>query len=155
MQRSSRIAASLLLVACGGSASKGAAPAVQRPAQTADAGPSVTTNDVPSIEALVARGASEAPMMREASRSPDVKAPIELQAGTADTCYRALVAANEPVTTWFEADDHDRRGAAFSGTNGLVPPAGPVCFRKGERLRLIVERPNEKTLTRAVVWASP
>lgn len=144
-----------MLVACGRSSPKGPAPAVQRPAQSPDAGPSITTDDVPSIEALVARGAADAPMMREASRSPDVKAPIELQAGNADTCYRALVAANEPVTTWFEADDHDRRGSAFFGTDGLVPPAGPVCFRKGARLRLIVERPSAKTLARAVVWASP
>lgn len=149
----------VLLVACGGRSPRGPAPTNHHPATAqADAGQTIATDDVPTVETLAARGAAEAPMMREAARASEINAPIELQAGPLDTCYRAIVAANEAVTAWFEGDDRDRRGAVFSGTNGFVPPAGPVCFRKGSRLRLIVARTTERSTrstVRAVVWAAP
>ncbi|GEM_PF-1670322 len=110
---------------------------------------------VPSLDELAARGPTDLPLMREALRTDDVlSAPVVLEAKSADTCFRALVAASAPVRAWFEDDARAPRGA-HAESAGLVPPRGPACARKGERLRLVVEASSPSVVARAVVWQSP
>lgn len=111
--------------------------------------------EVPSVDELAARGATDLPLMREALRANDVtSAPIVLEAKSADTCFRAVVAASAPVRAWFEDDKRARRGDPAE-RGGLVPPRGPACARKGERLRLVLETSSPGVVARAVVWQSP
>ena len=110
--------------------------------------------DVPSLDELAARGATDAPMMREVKRLEDVSTPTELDAAAADTCFRAVVASSAPVKAWFIDATHAPRGE-IAESAGLVPPRGPVCAKKGETLRLVVHAPNAGTTARAVVWQSP
>ncbi len=94
--------------------------------------------------------------MREVLRAADATTPSVLETGAADACFRAVVAASAPVRAWFEDEAHVVRGAALSGSSGLVPTRGPACARKGEPLRLVVEPPNGAAITaRAVVWQAP
>lgn len=133
--------------------------AAPKPALPTDAGtdrPVAVGQDVPSLDELAARGPNVAPMMRETIRvSEAATTPIELDAKNGDACYRALVAASSPVRVraWFEDDKRVRRGEVASAA-GLVPPRGPACARKGEKLRLLVEA-DPGTVARAVVWQAP
>ena len=92
--------------------------------------------------------------MRESKRVDDVSKPTELPTGAADGCFRAVVAASAPVKAWFIDATHAPRGE-IAESGGLVPPRGPVCVRKGETLRLVVQAPTAGTVARAVVWQSP
>jgi hypothetical protein len=112
-------------------------------------------SEVPSVDELAARGPTDMPLMREALRASDVtSAPVVLAATSADTCFRAVVAASAPVRAWFEDDKRTRRGEPAEEA-GLVPPRGPACARKGEHLRLVVEPPSPGVIARAVVWRAP
>ncbi|MFO0741356.1 MAG: hypothetical protein U0270_36005 [Labilithrix sp.] len=110
--------------------------------------------DVPSLDELAARGATDAPMMREVRRLDGVSKPTDLEAGASDACFRAVVAASAPVKAWFIDATHAPRGE-IAETAGLVPPRGPVCAKKGETLRLVVHATTAGTTARAVVWQSP
>lgn len=147
-----------MLAACASTAPRRAQPRPTPPAKIADAraetglAPGET---VPSLDALAARGATEAPLMREVLRAAEAAArPIELEAKAADTCFRAIVAANGPVRAWFEDEKRAPRGDVTPGA-GLVPPRGPACARKGERLKLVVESSSPGAIARAVVWQAP
>lgn len=111
--------------------------------------------EVPTLDALALRGASEMPLMREVLRSADATNPSVLELRSEDTCLRAVVAASAPVRARFEDDGHAVRGAELAGTNGLVPPKGPACARKGETLRLVVESEGAAITARAVIWQAP
>lgn len=110
--------------------------------------------DVPSLDQLAARGATDAPLMRESKRTDDATSPTDLDTGATDTCFRAVVAASTPVKAWFEDTSNAVRGE-LADAAGLVPPRGPVCAKKGELLRLVVEATSPGTVARAVVWQSP
>lgn len=78
----------------------------------------------------------------------------------ADTCFRAAVGASAPFRAWFEDEGHQPRGPSSAAR--LVPPEGPVCARRGERLRLVVTGTHVgRTVdafprtVRAVVWQAP
>lgn len=116
---------------------------------------------LPSLEALAARGPTDAPLMREAlrvehaaPRSPDVRADR-------DVCVRASFAASKPVRAWFADDSGAARGEATTAASGTVPPRGPVCAKKGEALHLVVEGlaqddgGSPAPTARAVIFASP
>jgi hypothetical protein len=125
-----------------------------------DAGAPPNDPSLPTLDALAARGEAEITRMREVLRAPEAAAhPAELEAKASDACFRAIVAANVPVLVHFEDEARVARGE--SGHAGLVPPRGPACARKGERLRLVVERENASdaetspVFARAVVWQSP
>ena len=113
-------------------------------------------DDVPSLDSLAARGASDAPLMREVLRSADATKPSVLDVRAADACFRAVVAANAPVRARFEDEKRAPRGEDLAGASGLVPPRGPACARKGETLRLVVETADAgaPVTARAVVWRS-
>jgi len=120
----------------------------------ADAGAGPPSDALPSLDALAARGATDAPLMREllrveraAPRSPDVLAPRDL-------CVRALFAASGPVRAWFADAGGATRGEVTTATSGAVPPRGPACARKGESLHLVIES-DAPVLARAVLFAAP
>lgn len=134
-----RATLALVLVACGA-----------HPAPRTEAQPAPATSDasapkpvLPTYEALVERGAGEVPGMREARR---VEQTTELVPGV-DTCYRAIVGSEGDHVRAYFADASAPRGEP--GTT-VVPPHGPVCARKGEALRLVLDG-----AARAIVWQSP
>jgi hypothetical protein len=147
-----------LLWGCAPASPRATPPRTQPAAAIVDAGaePIAKGEDVPSLDALAARGASDAPLMREVLRveAAATTRSSELKA-TTDACYRAVVAASVPVRAWFEDDAHATRGEIASSTSVLVPPRGPACARKGETLRLVVDPTTPKAIARAVVWQSP
>ncbi|MBX3207099.1 MAG: hypothetical protein KF764_18780 [Labilithrix sp.] len=118
----------------------------------ADAAPA--TEEAPSLEALATRGPSEMPRMREVVRSADATSPTTVASGSSDACFRAAIGASAPVRAWFEDEARVARGGELSAAAGLVPPRGPVCVRRGETLRLVVDARPE-TIARAIVWQSP
>ncbi len=95
--------------------------------------------------------------MREVQRVEDASRPIEIRApADRDVCVRAIVAASRPVRAWLEDDTKAPRGdVAPAATTGLVPPKGPACARRGEVLRLVLDRGAEPIVARAVVWQAP
>jgi hypothetical protein len=113
---------------------------------------------LPALDALAARGPTDAPLMREAlrvdhagPRSPDVRADR-------DVCLRASFAATAQVRTWFADESGAARGETTTGASGTVPPRGPVCAKKGEALHLVVESAEAGTSVtnvRAVIFAAP
>ena len=152
----------LALAACGGAraaedATRGAdAGASKNDAATA---PGPSTESYASLEALAARGPSEAPLMRELLRV-DRAAPRSLEVrADRDLCVRAVFAAARPVRAWFADAAGATRGEVAAGIAGTVPPRGPVCATKGESLHLVVES-GEGTSTasvsaRAIIFAAP
>lgn len=159
MSRTTAAVGAALLLACGGGSATSRAkapapvPTVAPDAGLADMTPAKGA-DVPSLDEIAARGAIDAPMMREAMRLEDVATPAELEAGATDACFRAVVAASVPVRAWFIDATHAPRGE-LAETAGLVPPRGPVCAKKGETLRLVVQTTTAGAIARAVVWRSP
>jgi hypothetical protein len=110
------------------------------------------------------------PLMRETQRVGEAAGkPTDLESKTADTCFRAALAANVPVRAWFEDEKHSERGEqttlSEAAKSGLVPPKGPACARKGETLKLMVVRASPQSAdsaigrlvieARAIVWQSP
>lgn len=102
------------------------------------------------MEELAAKSV-EVPLMKEALRA-DPATKVEVSAKV-DTCYRAAISAQLAGKAWFE----DGKGARGEPTilkdvqPRLLPPQGPVCVRKGETLRLVLE---PASLARAVIWQS-
>ncbi len=158
-----------LLVACGGApggASAGAPRVTPAPALDAGAGAGNasgaggTSDALPSLDALAARGPTDAPLMREAMRvdqavprTPDLRADH-------DTCVRATFAASRPVRAWFADASGTPRGDTTTAASGTVPPRGPVCAKKGDVVHLVIEDapapPSTAALSaRAVIFASP
>ncbi len=88
--------------------------------------------------------------MREVVRSDDASRAVV--AAASDGCFRAIVATAGPARVRFEDATHAVRGAELSGTEGLVPPGGPACARKGETLRLVVE-PADVALRAVILQA--
>jgi hypothetical protein len=157
------VAVTLLLAAsflgCGGPHARGSSPRTNTPSAlgdggsaSADAGPG---EDVPSLDAIAARGANEAPLMREVLRVSDASRPIELPPRDRDACYRVAVAASHPIRARIEDATKTPRGDATpSATSTFVPLRGPACAKKGEVLRLVVDA-EPGTIARAVVWQAP
>lgn len=114
-----------------------------------DAGPAPPA--VASFDALAAQAPTAAPLMREVLRAEwPAEARLEVER---DSCVRAAFAADAEVTVSFVDETGARRGPPTRGREGVVPAAGPVCFRKGEALTLAVE--PIPAVGRAVVWAAP
>jgi hypothetical protein len=160
--KAARVAVLATLTACGGgvSAVRPAPPASSAPAsgeRSVDAGTDAAPlgDEVPSLDALAARGPAELPLMREVLRSADATKPSILAPSSADVCFRAVVAASTPIRAWFEDETHAARGGELSGAMGLVPPRGPACARRGEKLRLVVEPASMSLTARAVVFQAP
>jgi hypothetical protein len=140
-------------------------PTAPAPAASADdaaaplpSGPGVAA--LPSLDELAARGASAIARMREVRRLPDVASlPVALEPPTTDACFRAVVATSAPVRARFEDAAHVARGepAAPGLAWRLVPPRGPVCARRGERLFFAVEALADAgpSAARAVLFQSP
>lgn len=160
-----RLAVVLLTAAsaCGGGPeAKGpvaSAPARAEAAEAAEAAaPEPAVRDaLPSLDALAARGPSEAPLMREAlragavaPRSPEVRAEK-------DVCLRAVFASSAAVRASFADESGAMRGEPSTGASGTVPPRGPVCVRKGEALHLVLESVERSAAPhgRAVIFAAP
>lgn len=109
---------------------------------------------VPTLDAIAARAATLAPLMREIARwdragprSPDVRADRDL-------CVRAAFAAGAPVRAWIEDASGARRGDVAEGADGMVPPRGPACVARGASVRLVVEGAGAAT-ARAVLFGAP
>lgn len=163
--RATRIRGAALVVAL----TAACAPAPPRRAAPPPTGPPVLASedagadapppfdDVASLDDLARRGPSEAPLMREIVRAADATRPTEVAAAGADTCFRAAVVASRPARAWFEDGARAPLGEAAAAGLAivLVPPRGPVCARKGERLRLVVEPEGTPAVARAVVWQAP
>jgi hypothetical protein len=147
---------SILIPGCG------ATPPAARPTPSTDGG-SAGSNDggakgapngLAAIDALAARGPTDAPLMREvlrvesaAPRSPEIRADRDL-------CVRAIFAASQPVRAWLADAAGAARGEVAMGTAGAIPPRGPACARKGESLHLVVEGEGA-VAARAVLFAAP
>lgn len=145
----------LALSACAGA--RPTAPPAAKQAMAADASTPVVDAGEPveSLDALAARGAAEAPLMREAQRIADASKPYDVRVDR-DVCVRAIFAASRPVRAWIEDDTKTPRGDVVpASTSSLVPPKGPACARKGEVLRLVIEGGSGPITARAVVWQSP
>jgi len=110
---------------------------------------------VPSLDALAARGAIDAPLMREALRLPLAAQGAAQVSAERDTCVRAVFAASAPVKVSLVDASGTVRGTTTNGTAGLVPPNGPACIRRGEALRLVFEGPPPDATVRAVVFVAP
>lgn len=124
-------------------------PAVSTPA------PDAAAETVATLDELAARGAVDAPLMKEVLRAdPAAPKTAEIRADR-DLCVRAAFGANASVRAWFIDASGDARGDAATGNSGWVPPRGPACAKKGEVLRLTFDAPSNATVSRAVVWASP
>lgn len=153
-----RALALLLVASCAGAARtpppapKQAPPTDAGAAALADAGVAVA-----SLESLAARGAVDAPLMREVMRVPDASRPIEVRApADRDVCVRAIVATSRPARAWIEDDTkHPRGDVAPEATTALVPPKGPACARRGEVLRVVIDAGAEPIVARAIVWQAP
>ena len=143
------------LAACGGAAPVAVPPpgrGVGSDGPVASGPP--TVDALPTTSALAARGATDAPLMREllrveqaAPRSADVR-------GERDLCVRVVFAASAPVKAWFADQTGAARGEVATATSGTVPPRGPACLKKGESLHLVVEAEGP-VRARAVLFAAP
>lgn len=148
--RSAALVAALLLSCARTARAPTPKGAVAAPPEPADAGIDVAIVDpLPPLDALAAQGSADMGSMREALRVSDATRPASVTAD-ADACFRAVFAASGPARAWFEDTAGAPRGAEAKGTNGLVPPGGPACARKGEALRLVVSGPD--VTARAVIW---
>jgi len=152
---------------CGGATAaappRGEVGVAKAPARTSAAGapPADATSDgVLPFDTLAARGATDAPLMREALRASALPSP-ELRADR-DLCVRAVVAASAPLRVWLADAGGARRGdAAAVGATAvggaasvLVPPAGPACVKRGEAVRLVAEG-AAPPVVRAILFAAP
>jgi hypothetical protein len=110
-----------------------------------------------SLDELAARGATDAPLMREIARVQDTSNALVVRDPARDACFRAAFSASAPVRASLVDQTGAPRGEiSLAATTGLVPPRGPACARKGESLRLVIESDQAgKLLSRAVVWQSP
>lgn len=145
------------LAACGGASPAATPPSrgarLDGGAEGGAADEGAPADGVASLDALAARGPTDAPLMREAlrveqasPRSPDVRADRDL-------CLRAVFAATKPVRAWFADASGAPRGEIASGATGTVPPRGPVCAKKGEALHLVID--TTEGSARAVIFAAP
>lgn len=145
------------LIACGGPKARepsrqATTPSIVDAGGGGDAGPE---SDVPTLDAIAARGATDAPQMREVRRVPDAAKGIDLPPADRDVCFRIAIASSRPLRARLEDAAKVARGdVPASGTFLLVPPRGPACAKKGESLRLVVEGGDGAT-ARAIVWQSP
>lgn len=113
-----------------------------------------------SFDALAARGATDAPLMREAQRASALPSP-ELRAER-DLCVRAVIASSAPLRAWLADATGARRGdaadvgasSAGGAASALVPPGGPACVKRGEALRLVTDT-APPPLIRAILFAAP
>jgi hypothetical protein len=147
-----------LVGACAGAPPPAATP--KQVSATHDAGAEAgapPSARVASLEELAARGPNDAPGMREQRRVADASTPVEIRApAESDVCVRAVYAASRPVRAWIEDDSKTPHGdVAPEATSGLVPPRGPACARKGELLRLVIDRGEGPIVARAVIWQAP
>lgn len=109
---------------------------------------------LPSLDALAARGPSDAPLMREALRVPAAAPRSSDLRADKDTCLRAVFAASSPVRARFADESGAPRGDTTNASSGTVPPRGPVCAKKGEALHLVIES-DAPVGARAVIFAAP
>lgn len=107
-----------------------------------------------STEALAARGATEAPLMREVLRVERAVPRSPALRANRDLCVRALFAASRPVRIWLADEAGLQRGEITTGAAGAVPPRGPACVQKGESVHLVVESESTAAV-RAVLFAAP
>lgn len=78
--------------------------------------------------------------------------PWEMRAER-DVCLRAVYAAQGSLRVFFVDDEGALRGNPAEGASGVVPPEGPACARKGEKLRLATT--SAETAVRIVVLRAP
>jgi|SRR5579884_621240 len=146
----------LLACACGaamhGSPPGGAAapqPAARAGSGGGDAGPAA------GFDAILARGASVAPGMRERARKESAGDRVELvRAEGRDVCVRVAFEATAPVL----AKLVDAAGGALAATHaaevdGVLGERGPVCVRKGDSVSGIADGPAARV--RWVAWSAP
>jgi len=151
------LGAAAIVAACVRAATSRRAETTPKPPTTSlvDASASIRGDELPDLDALAARGATDAPLMREVLRTADATTGAILAAGASDACFRAVIASSAPVQARFEDSAGAIRGAPLSGAPGMVPPRGPACARRGETLRLVVELADHAARARAIVWQSP
>jgi hypothetical protein len=148
--------AALLAAACGGHAPAAPRATTAKSAAPSDAPGAGTDRDpVATLDAIASRGSVDAPLMREvarwekaAPRSPEVRADR-------DACIRVAYATSATVRAWLEDGSGVRRGDVASGADGMVPPQGPACVRRGDALRLVVDGAPDGAVVRAVVFGAP
>lgn len=134
--------------------SRGAAGAA---ASSCPSAPRVTEPRATFAE-LVARGATAAPRMREVQQATlaGPGAASERVVADRDLCVRAVYEASgedgAPRALWLEDSSNAPLTPPSKGTQGLVPPQGPVCVHKGDRVRLVFQGTG---VVRAVLLASP
>ena len=107
-----------------------------------------------SLDALAARGAVDAPLMREltrlaqaAPRSPEIRADKDL-------CVRVVFAASGPARVSLADASGTTRGDVATSASGVAPAKGPACISKGETLHVVVEA-ERSVVVRAVVFGLP
>ena len=117
-------------VSCGG----GAAPAAHPAPDAGGGGPpatgptGATTSDAAtSLDALAARGPTDAPLMREILRVERAAPSAALPRAERDICVRAIFAASREVRVWFADESGTMRGEPATGASGTDVPA---CYAK-------------------------
>ncbi|MDB4941574.1 MAG: hypothetical protein JWP97_1108, partial [Labilithrix sp.] len=120
--------------------------------------PAVGASPAPSLPAtseIAARGAAEAPLMREAQRFDALAGPEARSApfvADRDACVRVLFEASSDALAFLESESAGPLGAPSRGTRGAVPPQGPACVKQGTRVRLVVRGAAQ---ARAVLFTAP
>jgi hypothetical protein len=150
-------------VACGAGPARRSAAAPEAPPEASARGALPDpAQALPTLDELAARGASTIARMHEIHRLPDAAArSFAIEPPNADTCYRAVVVASGPARAHFVDEARATRGEAASGAGAgpaLVPPQGPACARRGERLSFVVEAladAGAPVAARAVLFQSP
>jgi hypothetical protein len=155
--------AAAFVIACGGS--RTAPPPARPPVASADAGAeaggSAPTPRVASLDELEARGPTDAPLMKKIAALEITRlAPTSEIAASTDQCLRATFASSRPVRAAFVDETGAQRGDAASATSGTVPPQGPMCMKKGERVRVVFRASDEigaseSVIVRIVVFSAP
>jgi hypothetical protein len=142
------------LTGCGGGAAA-AAPAARPagPGAGTSAGTVASVDDSrAALDALAARGPTDAPLMRERLRVERAGGSTALPRAERDLCVRAIFSASRDVRAWFADESGVMRGDVTTAATGTVPPRGPACAKKGEVLRLVIE---DAPPVRAVIFAAP
>jgi hypothetical protein len=153
------IAAFVLLACACGAAVQAEAPAPARGTNTvpmASASNAAPTVGPESFDDLAARAASLAPGMREVARKVGgASEPVDLaRADARDTCVRVTFQSSTAIV----AKLVDETGTVLAttaqpATDGALGEKGPVCIRKGDTVRGVIDGAGAHV--RWMAWQSP
>jgi hypothetical protein len=152
------VAAFVLLACACGAAVQAQAPA---PVRATNTGATATSSSAASgvgpesFEDLAARAPSLAPGMREVTRKAGGNEPVDLaRADARDACVRVAFQSSAAITAKLVDETGSVLAAtAEPSTDGALGENGPVCIRKGDAVRGVIEGAGAHV--RWMVWQAP